>query len=77
MLVGFVLATPNLDKVLGLTEDRQGVRMFQVESTMDLYQTLCLSDRTEIKNVYQRLKEAELVGDLEVVNVARLYKRFY
>lgn len=77
MQVGFVLASDNLAKVLCLNENRDGVRLLEVESTMDLNRSICLSDLTEIKNVYQRLKNSGLVGNLEIVNVARLYKRFY
>lgn len=77
MQVGFVLASDDLAKVLCLTGDRENVRLVPVQSTMDLNRSICLSDLTEIKNVYQRLKDSGLVGDLEIVNVARLYKRFY
>jgi hypothetical protein len=77
MQVGFVLASDDLAKVLCLTGDRENVRLVPVQSTMDLNRSICLSDLTEMKNVYQRLKDSGLVGDLEIVNVARLYKRFY
>ncbi len=77
MQVGFVLASDDLTKVLCLTGDRENVRLVPVQSTMDLNRSICLSDLTEMKNVYQRLKDSGLVGDLEIVNVARLYKRFY
>ena len=77
MQVGFVLASKDLEKVLCLTRDRNDVRLVPVQSTMDLNRSICLSDLTEMKNVYQRLKDSGLVGDLEIVNVARLYKRFY
>jgi hypothetical protein len=77
MQVGFVLASENLAKVLCLNEKRDGVRLVPVQSTMDLNRSICLSDLTEMKNVYQRLKDSGLVGSLEIVNVARLYKRFY
>ncbi len=77
MQVGFVLASKDLAKVLCLTRDRNDVRLVPVQSTMDLNRSICLSDLTEMKNVYQRLKDSGLVGSLEIVNVARLYKRFY
>ena len=77
MQVGFVLASDDLTKVLCLTGDRENVRLVPVQSTMDLNRSICLSDLTEMKNVYQRLKDSGLVGDLEIVNVARRYKRFY
>jgi len=36
-----------------------------------------LADLTEAKNIHERLKDAGLIGSLEIVNVARLYKKFY
>jgi hypothetical protein len=77
MQIGFVLASDDLTNVLCLTDNREGVRLVPVQSTMDLNRSICLSDLTEMKNVYQRLKDSGLVGSLEIVNVARLYKRFY
>lgn len=77
MQFGHVLCSPELDKVLCLTEDKKGVRLVPIDTTSDLNRSMCLSDLTEIKNVYQRLKNSRLVGNLEIVNIARLYKRFF
>jgi hypothetical protein len=38
---------------------------------------MCLSDLTEAKNVLERLQESGLVSGLDIINVARLYKRFF
>jgi len=48
-----------------------------VEGTQDLNRSICLSDLTETKNIYERLKAHGLISNLEIVNVARLYKNFY
>ena len=77
MQVGYVLCSPDLNQVLCLNNGRNGVSLIPVESTMALNRSICLSDLTEIKNVYGRLQEKGLADGLEIVNVARLYKRFY
>jgi len=53
------------------------VRLVAIESTKELNQSICLADLTEAKNIHERLKDAGLIGSLEIVNVARLYKKFY
>jgi hypothetical protein len=77
MQTGHVLVSHDLAKVLCLTEDRKGVRLVKVESTQDLNQSICLTDLTEAKNIHERLKDAGLIGSLEIINIARLYKKFY
>ena len=77
MQVGYVMCAPGLGQVLCLTEDKTGVWLQDVDSTLVLNQAICLSDLTEIKNVYQRLRDAGLIDCLEVTNIAKLYKKFY
>jgi len=77
MQTGHVLVSHDFAKVLCLTEDHKGVRLIDVETTKDLNQSICLTDLTEAKNIYERLKDAGLIGPLEIINIARLYKKFY
>ena len=77
MQTGYVMCSADLNRVLCLNQDKTGVKLVQVESTKDLNQSICLSDLTEAKNIYERLKDAGLIKGLEIVNVARLYKKFY
>jgi hypothetical protein len=77
MQTGYVLCSTDLLKVLCLTEGKDGVVLVEAKSTMDINRAICVSDLTEAKNVLERLKNSDLVGDLEIANVARLYKRFY
>lgn len=77
MQVGYVLSTPDLTKVLCLAAGHDGVELASVDSTLTLNRSICLSDLTEIKNVYGRLQEKGLADGLQIVNVARLYKNFY
>lgn len=77
MQTGYTLCSPDLDRVLCLNKSQTGVELIPVDSTLVLNRSICLSDLTEIKNVYGRLQEKGLADGLEIVNVARLYKKFY
>jgi len=77
MQTGYVLCSPDLLKVLCLTEGRTSVKLVPIETTRDLNRSMCLSDLTEAKNVLERLQESGLVSGLDIINVARLYKRFF
>lgn len=74
---GYVLCDDTLSKVLCLTPGKDGVLLNEVDSTQVLNKALCLEDLTETKNVLKRLQANNLVNDLEIVNVARLYKKFF
>lgn len=77
MQIGYVLCSKDLSKILCLSGDRQGVEMLDVDSTRNINKSMCLSDLTEIKSIYKKFRERNLIEELEVVNVARLYKKFY
>lgn len=55
--------------------------MGKVFDTTILNSALCLPDLTEAKNILKRVKTvakyANIVEDLEVHNIARLYNKFY
>lgn len=74
---GYVLCDDTLSKVLCLTPGKDGVLLSEVDSTQVLNKALCLEDLTETKNVLKRLQANNLVNNLEIVNVARLYKKFF
>jgi hypothetical protein len=74
---GYVLCDDSLSKVLCLTPGKDGVQLNEVDSTQVLNKALCLEDLTETKNILRRLEDNQLVADLEIVNVARLYKKFF
>jgi hypothetical protein len=77
MQTGYVMCSADLGKVLCLNQDKSEVVLVDVEGTQDLNRSICLSDLTETKNIYERLKAHGLISNLEIVNVARLYKKFY
>lgn len=74
---GYVLCNDSLSKVLCLTPGKDGVQLNEVDSTQVLNKALCLEDLTETKNILRRLENNDLVAGLEIVNVARLYKKFF
>lgn len=77
MQTGYVICSKDLERILCLTEDKSSVNLVPVETTKELNKSICLSDLTEAKNVYERLKNKGLIEGLEICNVARLYKKFY
>jgi len=74
---GYVLCNHDLSQVLCLTPGKDAVVLHDVSSTKVLNKAMCLPDLTEAKNVSQMLQEKDLTGNLEIVNVARLYKKFF
>ena len=46
-------------------------------SSRSLNAAICLGDLTEMKNIQERFKKADLIDDLSIVNVGSLYKKFF
>ncbi len=74
---GYVLCKSDLSQVLCLSNVKNSIALQSVDSTKVLTKAMCLPDLTEAKNVLKRLHEKEMVDGLEIVNVARLYKKFF
>tara|TARA_R100000458_G_C8227013_1_gene209789 strand:- start:583 stop:816 length:234 start_codon:yes stop_codon:yes gene_type:complete len=74
MQSGYALCTQDNSKVLCLTKTDSKVELVEVSDVSNLNKALCLPDLTSIKSVYERFKEQDLVGDLDIVNIAKLYK---
>lgn len=74
---GYVLCKSDLSQVLCLSNAKDTIALRSVDSTKVLNKAMCLPDLTEAKNVLKRLHEKEMVDGLEIVNVARLYKKFF
>lgn len=74
---GFVFCNPDHNNVLCIKDSKDGFEWRSVDSTKVLNQAICLSDLTEAKNIYNRIMEKELANDLEIINIARLYKKFF
>lgn len=74
---GYVLCKSDLSQVLCLSSAKDAIALRSVDSTKVLNKAMCLPDLTEAKNVLKRLNEKEMVDGLEIINVARLYKKFF
>jgi hypothetical protein len=74
---GFVFCDFDNQNVLCYTDDRSSVQLVPVSSTTSLNRAICLDDRTEMKNIQERLKSSDIIDDLYIVNIGTLYKRFF
>jgi hypothetical protein len=77
MHTGYVLCTPDNQKVLCISTDKKGVELVELKKSKGLNRALCLPDLTSLKNVYERFKKLGLAEDLDIVNIAKLYKHSY
>jgi len=77
MHTGYVLCTTDNQKVLCISTDKKGVELVEVTKSKGLNRALCLPDLTSLKNVRERFENLGLIGDLDIVNIAKLYKHSY
>ena len=77
MQSGYVLWDSEYLKVLCISEDKKRVELVEVKKTNGLNKALCLPDLTSVKNVDERLRKLGLIEELDIVNVAKLYKHCY
>ena len=76
MKSGFVFCDFDNQNVLCYTEDRSSVELIPIDSAAGLNKAICLSDRTEMRNIQERLRKSDIVDDVYIVNIGSLYKRF-
>ena len=74
---GFVFCSPDQNQVLCINQEKTDFLWKDVENTKVLNQAVCLADLTEAKNIYKRIMDKGLADNLEIINVARLYKKFF
>lgn len=77
MLSGYVFCDTASKKVLCYTKDRTGVEFIEMGGSHTLNRAICLGDLTEMKNIRERFKKADLIDGLSIVNVGSLYKKFF
>tara|TARA_R100000008_G_C3492767_1_gene119576 strand:+ start:163 stop:396 length:234 start_codon:yes stop_codon:yes gene_type:complete len=77
MQSGYVLCASNNKQVLCISGDKTGVELVDIKETNSLNRALCMPDLTSIKDLYERFKAHELVGELDIVNIAKLYKHSF
>ncbi len=74
MQIGYVLYDPDTLKVLCLTKGKRAIELVDIKEKNSLERALCLKDLTSIKDLYNRFKKNELTSNLDIVNIAKLYK---
>tara|TARA_R100000458_G_C8121280_1_gene140074 strand:- start:79 stop:312 length:234 start_codon:yes stop_codon:yes gene_type:complete len=77
MQSGYVLCALDSQKVLCISKDKEGVELIDIKKSNSLNRALCMPDLTSIKDLYERFKSRDLVGELDIVNIARLYKNSF
>ena len=77
MQSGYVLCATTDQKILCISEDKTGIELIDLKQANSLNRALCMPDLTSVKDVYERFKERNLVGELDIVNIAKLYKHSY
>ena len=77
MHTGYVLCTPDNQKVLCISIDKKGVELVELKNSKGLNRALCLPDLTSMKNVQERFEKLGLIEDLDIVHIAKLYKHSY
>ena len=77
MQSGYVLWDADNLKRLCISEDKKRVELVALKKTNGLNRALCLPDLTSVKNVDERLRKLGLIEELDIVNVAKLYKHCY
>ena len=76
MKSGFVFCNSDKQNVLCYTSDRTSVELIPVDSAASLGKAICLSDRTEMRNIQERLRKCDIIDNVYIVNIGSLYKRF-
>ena len=77
MQSGYVFCDLNNKQVLCYTSDRQRVELIPIVTSTTLNKAICLGDLTEMKNIQERFKKAGMVGEMSIVNIGSLYKKFF
>ena len=75
MQIGYVLYDPKNQKVLCLSKGKRAIELLDIKDTNKLDRALCLKDLTSIKDLYERFKRKNLSIELDIVNIAKLYKQ--
>ena len=72
MQFGYVLCDPKRSKILVLKKDGE-VQFIKPDSTRNVDKGFCLRDISTMKILYKALKEKNLVGEMDIVDIQDLY----
>jgi len=73
MQFGYVLCDLKRSKILVLTKQNE-VRFISSDKKENINKAFCLRDMSSMKTLYIKLKEKELVDNLDIVNIQELYR---
>ena len=72
MQFGYVLCDPKRSKILVLKKDGD-VTYTKCDTTENINKAFCLRDISTMKVLYKALKEKDLVGEMNIVDIQELY----
>ena len=72
MQFGYVLCDPKRSKILVLKKDGD-VAYTKSDTTETINKAFCLRDISTMKVLYKALKEKDLVGEMDIVDIQELY----
>jgi len=73
MQFGYVLCDLKRSKILVLTKQNE-VEFISSDKKENINKAFCLRDMSSMKTLYIKLKEKELVDNLDIVNIQELYR---
>ncbi len=73
MQFGYVLCDSKRSKILVLTKQNE-VQFISTNNKENINKAFCLRDMSSMKTLYIKLKEKELVDNLDIVNIQELYR---
>ena len=76
---GYALCSMDLTKVISIDKDKQKFIWIDIDGTKAINKALCFYDKTEARNVQQRMIEHYdgVMQESQVVNVSRLYSKIF
>ena len=72
MQFGYVLCDPKRSMILVLKKDGD-VEYTKSDTTENINKAFCLSDISTMKILYKSLKEKDLIGEMDIVDIQELY----
>ena len=72
MQFGYVLCDPKRSKILVLKKNGD-VEYVKADSKSNVNKAFCLRDISTMKVLYKALREKDLVGEMDIVDIQELY----
>ena len=72
MQFGYVLCDPKRSKIVVLTKEGD-VKYLPSDKKENINKAFCLRDISTMKVLYKALKEKDLIGEMDIVDIQELY----